>query len=476
MRVSGRRYNLPRATLPRAGKSATVSLTGYRGLDRRTGAAAGRLTVARGVDPRRLPELVTLKTPGKSAYSIGGTPHSLHPVGDDLFAVSRVGNALRLTRIHAGVQSSIQWATTDLNEPRVVLPFQYYSNPDAPFNSATRRPMAAIYPENRKMFTDVSGMEFSDIRRYMDKKIPTLRLGHVYLSRVFGADGDLLYASNFNDAGGWDFDEAGDISAAHAWATTSQSGARSAGDFTAITSFGGQLLAFKENACFAVYNNRNPFRLSELMTVGAASGKSVAQTGGYLFFTSARQVYCYDGSTPREIGAPLGDIDFSGAIGAGFEGLYYLYVPNARELFVYSPATGAWAAMPRFWTGKIAAMTATADACLFADTEGTLYTTENAAYGRMEADATPLLPAASAPFRLFRLRLAIYAAPNATVRISYVDTNGRESSLCDHTAKGGAEWLNSRVLSPADYGGTLRFAAEGEVRLGQITLVMQTGE
>lgn len=466
---------MPRATLPREGRSTTITLAGYRGLDRRMGAAAGWLTLAEGVDPRRLPELVTLKTPGKSEYIILGTPHSLHPVGEDLFAVSRVGDALRLTRIHAGVKSSIQWSTENLDAPRVVLPFQYYSNPSVPFESNTKRPMAAIYPENRRIFTDESGMSFSSIGRHPDTKIPVLQLGHVYLSRVFGADGDCLYASNFNDAGGWDFDEAGDISAAHAWATTSQSNARTAGNFTALTSYGGQLLAFKENACFAVYNTRNPFRLSELMTVGAASGKSVAQTGGYLFFTSARQVYCYDGSSPREIGAPLGDIDLSGAIGAGFEGLYYLYVPAVDELLVYAHATGAWAAIPRFWTGKICAMTATADACLFADEEGDLYTTATATADKMQADAAALLPATAAPFRLFRLRMEVHAAAGATLRVSYVDTNGRETVLCNHTAKGGAEWLNSRVLSPADYGGVLRFSAEGEMRLGQITLVAQTG-
>ena len=476
MRVKTRSYKIPRATLPRAGRRIELRLSGYRGLDRRTGAAVGGLAVAEGVDPRRLPDLVTLKTPGKSEYTISGKPISLHAVGEDLFAISRVGEALRLTRIHAGVKSSIQWATADLDAPRVILPFQYYSNPTTPFKSNTKRPMAAFYPENRRMFTDVGGMSYSDIGRNQDTKVPLLQVGHVYLSRVFGADGDSLYASNFNDAGGWDFDEAGDISASHAWATTSQSNARTAGNFTAITSFGGQLLAFKEHACFAVYNTRNPFRLGELMSVGAASGKSVAQTGGYLFFASARQVYLYDGSSPREIGAPLGDVDLGGAIGAAFEGLYYLYAPAVGELFVYSPATDAWAAMPHFWTGEICAMVATADACLFADETGDLFTTATATADKMTANAAAILPASSTPFRLFRLRMAVQAEAGATLRASYFDTRGRETPLCSHTARGGAEWIESRVLSPADYGGSLRFTCEGELRLGQITLVAQTGE
>ena len=476
MRVRAGRNKLPRATLPRGGKILSLQMEGYRGLDRRTGAAAGRLTVAEGVDPRRLPALVTMKTPGKSKYQFPGTPRALHPIGEDLFVVTRVGSGIRLERVHEGEITEIQMSWDDKGVPYVILPFQYYSNPSDPFNSATKRPIAAIYPENKKVFVDSLLTEWSDLGRTRDTKIPPIEIGHVYLSRVFGAVGDSLYASELNDAGGWTFDKVGSISSSHAWATTSQSGARTMGDFTAITSFGGQLLAFKENVCLAVYNNRNPFRLSELMSVGTSSGASVAQTGGTLFFTSARQVYCYDGGSPREIGAPLGDLDFSDAIGAAFEGLYYLYVPSEERLFVYSPATGAWAAMPRFWVGPITAMAATADACLFLDGSGNLYTTEAAAHKQMTAEATALLPSSPAPFRLCRLRMAIDAAAGATLSVSYVDTHGRETPLCSHTARGGAEQIESRVISAADYGGSLRFSSLGEVRLGQITLLAQTSE
>ena len=467
---------LPNAYLPRVGRRTTLRLPGYRTLDRRGGVREGCLCEARGVDPARLPELCALPAPQKSGYAVAGTPLSMQVLDGDIYVTVNNRGTVYFYRFRDGGMNTFSLGTNDPNTPRSVLLFRYYGNPNNPIGSSTNFRKAVIFPDGKLCKIDSAPPTLHNLQRNKDTEIPPLTHACVYLSRVFGVCEDRLYASGFNAAGAWNYDTADDISATNAWVTTSQSSTRASGDFTGIAVYGGQVLAFKESFCQVVHNTRNPFRLSDLMTVGTVDGRSIAEAGGYLFFAGRGQVYRYDGDSAREIGDPLGISDFTGSFGAGAGGLYYLYVPSAETIFVYSPQTDAWSTLPAFTTAPILAMAATDTVCYFLSADGIIYTTEGAQAGPLHAEAAPLIPAGEGSFRLARLRLTLTAEEGATLSVSYRDTKGHETPLLAYTGTGGTHRVISRTLSPADYGGKLIFAGNGDVRIHGIELVTQTAE
>lgn len=466
---------IPDAYLPRAGRRATLRLPGYRSLDRRGGVREGYLSEAVGVDPARLPELCALPIPVKTGHTVPGTPLSLHVIDGKLYAVTNRDGTVYLYAYRNGGVNTFSLGTENTAVPRSILLFHYYGKPNEPLKGSSFR-KAVVFPDAKFCKIDANPPTLHNLARQMDMEIPPLTHACVYMSRVFGVCGDRLYASNFNAAGYWNYDTAEDISATHAWVTTSQSSTRANGDFTGITVYDGQVLAFKENFCQVVHNTRNPFRLSDLMTVGAVDGRSIAEAGGYLFFAGPSQVYRYDGDSAREIGDPLGISDYSGAIGAGAGGLYYLYVPSAKLVFVYSPKTDAWSTLGAFSTAGITAMAASDSACYFLDGDGVIYTTEGAIPTMMNIETTPTIPAGDGAFRLMRLRLTLTAASGATLSVLYEDTRWNKTVLLSYTGTGETGRVISRTLTPADYGGKLIFVAEGDIQIHAVELVAQAAD
>ncbi len=466
---------LPKAFLPRAGRRAALRLPGYRTLDLRGGVREGCLSVAQGVDPACLPELCVMPTPKKAGHTLPGTPLSIHVIDGRLYAVTNQDGNVFLYCYRDGGVNIFDLGTEDTVSPRVLLPFNYYGKPNEPLQGSSFR-KAVIFPDAKMCKIDSNPPTLHQLARGYDMPIPPLSHACVYLSRVFGVCGDRVYASNFNAAGYWNYDTAEDISATHAWVTTSQSSTRARGDFTGIAVYDGQVLAFKEGFCQVVRNTRNPFRLSDLMTVGTVDGRSIAEAGGYLFFAGRGQVYRYDGDSAREIGDSLAVTDYSGSIGAGVGGLYYLYVPQAKGVFVYSPKTDAWTMLSAFTSVPIVGMAATDTVCYFLDADGVIYTTEGATPAAMYAEAAPLISAGGDSFRLFRLRLTLTAAQGASLTVSYQDTKGVSTPLLTYTGTGETRRIISRTLSPADYGGRLIYQARGKVHIHTVELVTQTAE
>ncbi len=459
----------PNAYLPRARAGRVLPFGGYRGLDRRNDVQEGYLKKACGVDPRHLPALCAAPAPVDSGMAVPGTPLSLHYVAGDFYALSLVGGERTLTRFRAGDMQSIPLTGDATHAGGSVLRFTRYAEPGSPLTSYAYQ-KAVLFPDRVYCRTDQEELVAEELNRGSGFS-PALTHACVHLSRVFGVKGDQLYASGFNSAGGWVYDSPDDISAAHAWMTTSQSNARTAGNFTGITVYGGQVLGFKAGAVLAVTGTHNPFRLSELLSVGAADGRSIAEVGGELFFAGEGQVYRYNGDTVMEIGDPLAIGDFNGCVATALPGLYFLYVPKTKETFLYSTETGAWAEVS---LPPSVSMTNDGQHAYFLAEDGHVYTTRGAVPVGFMAEAAPLIPGTDIPFRMTRLRATVRAERGGTLDIAYCDSTGRRYPMLSHVGTGGTRREVSRTLTAADFGGCLAFFGAGDVCLHGTEAVIDT--
>ena len=465
---------LPEAYLPRRAPVSAWRQTGWRSLDRREGVRQGTLTEAQGADPRALPALSILPTPVPAPIpAVTGRALSMHTVNGILYVLTEANGAITLWVLRDG-----SWATLSLDavypgQPRTVLPFTYYNHPNDPLDTDRNYPMVLIFPDGYYIRPDQSKLEKYTICKNVDSELPYFTHACTHLSRVFGVGEDRAYASDHNRVTEWQYDEPDNVSASHAWVTASQAGGeRHAGHFTAIVSFAGMLLAFKERACYAIGGTKNPFRIRELLSVGTADARTVAQVGTDLFFCDREQVYRFDGGEVREIGAPLGITDFSGALGAAGRGLYYLYVPSCRKTFVYASDTGAWSELYPFTGNAILAMTSNGNGdCLFLDSEGSFYTTKESDAYSFSIKTSELIPDLPAPARLLRVRVTAKAEQGASLSLSCCLSDGRTLPLA--TIEGDGRTLRQSVPVPAvaDTAASLHFTGNGKISITSLDLV-----
>lgn len=456
--------------VPQAPRLQKTALRGFSGLDRRPGVREGCLSACAGLDPRALPALGTMPTPVLYHSGPAGETLALQVIGSALFRVYVREGSLHLARYgQDGSYSAIGLPGSDLTTPRTLLAYNLYSNPSNPLSGSYRH-MALLYPDRLTFSPDSTQLVIEMLGG--SGHIPDIDTACVHLSRVFGVHEDRLYASAFNNPRNWNLDTATDIDPSHAWASTVQSNTRASGHFTAVTVYGGQVLAFKRRFCHVLYNNKNPFRIGDLLTVGALDGRTVAEVGGKLFFVGEEGVYRYNGDSASLISEPLGAVNFSGALAVGAAGLYWLCLPAEGRVFLWSEETGAWGALPAFCEGRITAMAATPRGCCLIDEGGHLYTTEGGSYGDLSATTSPVL--AEAVGRTTRLSVAVTAAPGATFSLSYTDTQGRTTSLLAGVGNGRSRRVESRSFTPADYGGTLCLTGHGNLTLHD--MIIETAE
>ena len=141
-----------------------------------------------------------------------------------------------------------------------------------------------VFPDKKCCLAEGDGpLSFEDISA---SPMPDIRYATVHMSRVFGVDGDRVYASAFNDCSNWELDTASDIGAENAWATTSQSNTRAIGGFSAVACCDGYAVCFRDDFMQQVYNNKNPFRLVDIGAWGCIDGYSHTQFASALAFAS----------------------------------------------------------------------------------------------------------------------------------------------------------------------------------------------
>ena len=120
------------------------------------------------------------------------------------------------------------------------------------------------------------------------------------------------------------------------------------GDFTAICSYGGGVLVFKENSLIKVFGSApSDFYTNEYTLSGVQNGsyRSLQVVDETLYYKGVYGVYAYTGGLPTLLSAKLGNEIMTDAV-AGSDGMhYYICMKNSAKkhvLYVYDIRRGLW--------------------------------------------------------------------------------------------------------------------------------------
>jgi hypothetical protein len=122
----------------------------------------------------------------------------------------------------------------------------------------------------------------------------------------------------------------------------------SEGEFTGAISFRGNPVFFKENHIHRVYGNYpSNFQLQSVEAKGVQKGSSasLAVVNEVLYYKSLDTICAYEGSLPVSIGAPLGKVRYSAAVGCGHHDKYFVSMTDdwyKKHLFVYDTLKRMW--------------------------------------------------------------------------------------------------------------------------------------
>ncbi len=460
----------PDAYVPAARPVRRRRLTAMRGIDRRPGLHPGYLAEASSLDPRHYPHIVPFRS-AKRVDVLLGTPLSLHGVAGDVFTFTLRDGVIYLNRSGSRTYT-VPFPSSDAETERRLVQFNLYDHGEDVLLGSYRH-LCLIYPDGLSFDLDAETPIFEPIGD--PARSPRLDHACVHVSRLFGTENARIYASGYNDPADWDLDTATDSGAAAAWSATVQANPLSAGGFTALTVYDGHVLAFKKNFCHIINNTQNPFRIADLLSVGASSQSTVAEAGGSLFFADDSRIYRYNGDTVESIGDRLAIPDLRGAMAAAHGDLYYIYVPVLREIFVWSEKARTWGEMGATMTANVIAMTATDKGCYYIGDTRILYLAAGSGSSVFSYTFSPTAEEGEGEVRLGRLYMTLYAPNGAAVRASYVDTSGRETALLSYYGEGRVRHLVSRVATPADRGGQIRLSGSGNVSIYDIS-VAESGD
>ena len=466
---------MPKSHLPLGEKGSVLQINGFTGIDRRGGIGAEILAEAEGFDTLFLPEAIPACTPRDMEVALpGGEPIAIHRMGHDLFVVSNMSGMGLLTRIRPGkAAQTVTLGTRYAGAARTVICFNRYTHPLDPLNGDFVR-AGIIYPDMLSFDLDAEKFEVVPFMPEDGVMPPAFSQACVHLSRVFGISDNRLFASAYNDPCDFNLDTAIDVGAANAWASTVQSG--KTGDFTAATVFDGHVLMMREDATYIINGTKNPFRVAELLPVGAYSAKSVATTEDTLFFAAEHEVYRYDGATLYPIGAPLGKSDFRGAVGAACDGRYYLALPGERTVFVFDTQKNAWGSLGVFTDAEIISATDDTKNCYFLTADDHVFTTEGAEINEFYYKTAPFAQGGMRPFRPLRMAVLYTASAGSSLTVSVALADGTEIPIFSCEGDGSTRAEESRSYLPKDTCFALAFRGRGQVRIHSLRLTAVDGE
>lgn len=174
----------------------------------------------------------------------------------------------------------------------------------------------------------------------LKRKIPDFTSVCSYENRLWGCEGNTIYASALGDP--FNFFVYRKLS------TDSFSvQSNTEGDFTACTVYGNYCMFFKENACYKLYGNKpSNFSLTKSFSSGIPKTEkdSIAIFNGKMFYNGNGGVYSFYGGIPTLVSQKIEGITMKNAV-AGCDGKrYYISAdtPNGREEFVYDIERALW--------------------------------------------------------------------------------------------------------------------------------------
>ena len=160
-------------------------------------------------------------------------------------------------------------------------------------------------------------------------------------NRLWGCDGDTIYASKLGDPFNWNVFDGVDTDS---WAVTPGS----SGEFTGCCNFQGYPTFFKEDRMYKVYGSLpSDFQVVDSPCLGVAKGcgGTLAVVGDSLFYLGANGPMVCTGSLPYPVGRALGTVRLVGGM-AGSDGLKYYAclesVEGLKALYVYDAQRRLW--------------------------------------------------------------------------------------------------------------------------------------
>jgi len=175
---------------------------------------------------------------------------------------------------------------------------------------------------------------------------PVLPFSATAHGRLVGVNKGKVYISSYNDYSNWDFDTSTDYADSHAWMSETQTTSGAGGNFTAIASYQNHIICFKEDFIHEVTNTKNPFRITDVFSIGTIDQRSVQIVSGLLIFAARDGIYAYNGSSPKLMSYNLNIDELHTAV-AGTDGrFYYLYCTDGNDkpyMFTYDTQCGCWA-------------------------------------------------------------------------------------------------------------------------------------
>lgn len=166
-----------------------------------------------------------------------------------------------------------------------------------------------------------------------------------YENRMWGVTTDELRCSKLGDASEWDdfsVDDYGTLPSS-CFCTPVETD----GEFTAITSYNGSILAFKEDCIHRLYGSQpSEYTVNKITCPGVKKNckKTLATVAGSLFYMGRNGIYRYNGSTVSLISRNL-DIEGYEALCAGGDERYYhiaLKKDGNCQVYVYDTLYAIW--------------------------------------------------------------------------------------------------------------------------------------
>ena len=337
------------------------------------------------------------------------------------------------------------------------------SLPDASFTARTvvscrdrRHTYRLILPDMRFLSVTADGCALTSL----GEGLPAFSYAVQHFGRLFGITGDKLYASRVGDF--TDFtppqDPLTDPEGPYFTAAVGDDG-----DYTALCSFGGKLLAFTARSVLTTAGQALPFTLSRVAAVGCAGASAVCVQAHGVYFISGTEVLCYNGRNLTAVSDRLGLTDYSGATLACAGDLIVLCAGG--RLYFYDTKSKLWSAR-----------TASAGTCLCGGEGGAALL---AAAGGTEIYR---LFAAGGDFSFslrtgaFRCRqitaVSVRAAIAPDASLSLTDKSG--VAVCTFTGDGGMQTYTARLRKHYATSDILRFCGRGDVRVYKIALHTRT--
>lgn len=356
--------------LPGSRKYYTMTKRSWSGFNRRYTTDTGELAYEKNISTAEAPYLTPSEKREEYAtgyYGNGKTPISLFGFDDFLIVIYYKSGKLFLDYIcledgekavYTGLIKSGATVADTLVQ-RSVVQFNVYKTSDDIINGEYEKRLL-IFPDKKSMYFEKeellgdsknkTGYDFELYDLDSSAGFHDIKYAAVHLSRLFGTGDDMVYASGFNDYSNWELDTADDYSENNAWCSQAQANTKANSDFTGITVYQNHIVAFKKGYTHELYNTKNPFRIQDIFAEGAIDNRTIQEVDGRLIFVSEGGVKIYTGSTPRDIGYPLGIDSFTYAV-SGTDGRnYYLYCdegtaesdPKNAKIFVYDTYSGEW--------------------------------------------------------------------------------------------------------------------------------------